>query len=140
MSETIYRVQDLQGRGPWKPGFSHIWSEDHTEEWYLQRPSWWEQFGMEPMKIAITGMALGSGCLTLEGLRHWFTPAEYFSLKSLGYQAVRMEVGRILAQSPIQVVFERAKPLKEGAEPIELYEPQEAQETLPHHPTDHPRD
>jgi hypothetical protein len=118
----IYRVQDQDGRGPWKPGFSNTWVEDHDEEWLKSRPAWWQEFGMAPMHKAVSGMVFGSGCVSVEQLRHWFSPTEYQKLKGFGYQAVKLEVGRILAQSGIQVVFERARPLQEGAEPIELYD------------------
>jgi len=119
---TIYRVQDKDGRGPWKPGFSTTWVEDHDRKWFENHPAWWKEFGMEPMKQALTGMEFGTGCVSLEQLRGWFTPTEYAKLRGFGYQAVKMEVGRILAQSDIQVVFERAKPLNEGTEPVKLYE------------------
>lgn len=49
-------------------------------------------------------------------------PNEYAKLRSFGYQSVKMEVGRILGQSNIQLVFERAKPLRVDVEPFELYE------------------
>jgi hypothetical protein len=55
-------------------------------------------------------------------LRRWFTRTEYAALRGYGYQAVRLQVGRILAESPIQCVFERSKPLARDIEPFELYE------------------
>lgn len=118
----VYRIQDKDGRGPWKPGFSIKWSEDHDEKWFKAHPTFYEEFGMGIFKKMIYGMNMGSGCESLEQLRDWFTPSEYQKLKGFGYQAVKMEAGRILAMSPIQVVFERAKPLNEGVEPVELYE------------------
>ena len=137
---TIYRVQDADGRGPWKPGFSHTWVEDHDEKWFESHPTWWQDFGLTPLKINITGMPMGSGCASIGQLQDWFTPTEYQKLKGLGYQAVKMEVGRILAQSAVQVVFERARPLQEGAEPVELYshETKESQEKIRNSPADHP--
>jgi len=80
------------------------------------------QFG-NVLRLSIVGMNLGCGCRTLEQLRRWFTPTEYATLHRFGYCAVKMEVGRILAESDIQCVFERAKPLREGVEPVELYPP-----------------
>ena len=31
MAEVVYRIQDSNGRGPWKPGFSHVWVEDRCD-------------------------------------------------------------------------------------------------------------
>lgn len=123
-SGLIYRVQDPDGRGPWKPGFSHRWAEDRPKEEYEALVPWPVQFG-NVLRHSIVGMSLGCGCRSLEQLRRWFTPKEYATLRSFGYCAVKMETGRILAESDIQCVFERAMPLREGVEPVELYPPNE---------------
>lgn len=114
----IYRIQDKKGRGPWKPGFSHTWVEDRADQEYLI--PWFYEFGRVDLK-ALTGMNLGCGCMTKEQLKRWFTPTEYTRLLSCGYKAVQMEVVRILAESNIQCVFERAKPLKYDVTPFDLY-------------------
>ena len=75
------------------------------------------------LRRAIVGMSLGCGCRTLGQLRRWFTPTEYATLRRCGYCAVRMEVSRVLAESEVQCVFERARPLREDVEPVELYPP-----------------
>ena len=31
--EVIFRVQDAEGRGPWKPGFSSQWMDEARPEW-----------------------------------------------------------------------------------------------------------
>ena len=48
MSNEIYRVQDAQGRGPWKPGFSHRWVEDRPDHYNL--PPWFVEFGRCDLK------------------------------------------------------------------------------------------
>jgi hypothetical protein len=40
----VYRVQDVEGRGPWRPGFSRLWVRDRDDHDNL-RP-WVEQFGV----------------------------------------------------------------------------------------------
>lgn len=115
---TIFRVQDSEGRGPYKPGFSHKWVEPRDDHQNL--PTWYVEFGRCDLRV-ITGMVMGSATRTIEQLRRWFTPSEYRTLQGLGYQAVKMEAGRIIAHSATQCFFERAKPLREGWEPIELY-------------------
>lgn len=119
---VVFRVQDKDGRGPWKPGFSQRWVEDRPEEEWAALVPWQMQFG-NVLRRSIVDISRGSGCRSLEQLRRWFTPTEYATLRSFGYSAVKMEVGRILAESDIQCVFERAKPLRDGAEPVELYPP-----------------
>lgn len=119
-NEYVLRVQDKEGRGPWRPGFSHTWVEDRDDHDNLL--PWTLEFGRVDLQ-SFYGMAIGCGCLTLEQLRRWFTPSEYQTLQRYGYHAVRMEVGRILAASEIQCVFERVKPLHCDVEPVELYAP-----------------
>jgi hypothetical protein len=70
---------------------------------------------------SIVGMNLGCGCRTIEQLRRWVTPTEYATLCRYGYVAVKMIVDRILAESDIQCVFEREKPLYEEVDPVDLY-------------------
>ena len=115
----VYRIQDAEGRGPWKPGFSQFWVEDRDDH-DLLRP-WYEQFGRVDRK-AIVGMHIGCGCQTVEQLRRWFTPTEYARLVRYGYKAVRMNVGRILGESDIQCVFERSIPLARDVHEFDLYE------------------
>lgn len=119
-SVDVYRVQDRDGRGPWKPGFSRHWVEDRDDLDHL--PPWTHELP-NALQKRIVGMHLGCGCQTLEQLRRWFTPGEYATLRRHGYLAVKMKVGRILAASRTQCVFERAKPLYEDFETVELYPP-----------------
>ena len=115
---TVFRVQDRSGRGPWKPGFSHLWVEDRDDHDRL-RP-WYEEFGWV-QRNAIAGMYVGCGCRHVDQLRRWFTRGEYEKLLAYGYTAVELSVGRILGESDIQVVFERARPLREAARAFNLY-------------------
>ena len=111
-------MQDKDGRGPWKPGFSRFWVEDRDDHDNLV--PWYVEFG-DVHRRAIVGMHMGCGCRSLEQLRRWFTATEYATLQLAGYQAVQMAADRILAESDIQCVFERAKPLHIGVEAVELY-------------------
>ena len=67
------------------------------------------------------GMSCGVGCKSLEDLRRWFTPSEWETLKGFGYECVQMAVTRVLGESATQVFFEREKPLRQMAFPVELY-------------------
>lgn len=119
MSERVYRIQDKDGRGPWKPGFSNQWVEDRPEHDVLL--PWYRTMGHVHLQ-AIYGAHMGSACRSLDQLRRWFTPTEYSKLLTLGYQAVSMEAGRILGDDGNQVVFERAWPLNERVKVETLYE------------------
>ena len=114
----VYRIQDGDGRGPWKSGFSHRWVEDRPDHDNL--PPWVVEFGRVDLK-RFTWEHVGSGCLTLEQLRRWFTESEYKSLLRYGYRAVRMDVDRLLGKSETQCVFGRVKPLNEDIMGVELW-------------------
>jgi hypothetical protein len=117
---TVYRVQDADGRGPWKPGFSKVWVEDRPEAEYARLKPWPLELGPVHHN-ALYGAHTGCGCTSLEQLRLWFLPVEYRRLLHYGYQAVQLSAGRILGESEIQCVFERAAPLNQDVKVIELY-------------------
>ena len=125
--EVIYRIQDKDGRGPWRPGFSRRWVETRPDHDNL--PPWIVEFGPVHLQV-LYGCACGSGCMNLDQLRRWFTESEYRTLLKFGYRAVRMEVGRVLAKSDIQCLFERAKPLSEDVIEVDLYPVPERQEPM----------
>lgn len=116
--ETIFRVQDKNGRGPWKPGFSHKWVEDRDDHDNLL--PWYIEFGRVDQELLI-GESSGSGCRTVDQLKRWFTESEYRKLKKLGYRAVKMSVNRVIAESDIQLFFGRAKALKKDVQTVCLY-------------------
>lgn len=119
MSETIVRVQDHEGRGPFRPGFTLKWSEDRPDLDNLI--PWPLEFGLEIRNRALYGMKMGCGCRTVDQLRRWFTESEYRTLLGFGYHAVEMEVGTVLAESHLQLIFSRSKPLNVDVVPFELY-------------------
>lgn len=117
--KVVYRVQDKDGRGPWKPGFSKHWVEDRPDHEFLV--TWPQQFGTKFLDRATIGLNIGCGCRNLNQLRRWFTENEYRTLLGLGYTAVRMKDAKILVESDVQCVFERVKSFKEDYELIVLY-------------------
>lgn len=106
---TIFRIQDADGRGPYKPGFSGTWCDDMGPP---VPPTWMQEFPGLLRKMN-DGFHYGSGCVSLAQLTKWFTPTERFRLSILGYRVVSMNVDKVLAESRNQVVFARAKPLNE---------------------------
>lgn len=116
---TIFRIQDKAGRGPWKPGFSIHWVESREDHKNLH--PWIFEFGRVDKQV-LFGEHCGSGCETIDQIKRWFTPREYKTLLSHGYRLVKMEVNRVIAKSDIQLFFGRAKPLNVDVEVIPLYE------------------
>ena len=115
---TVYRVQDLNGRGPYQLGFADVWVCGNPDARAL--PAMLDEFPGILQRLT-PGLWCWCGCRTLDGLRRWFIPEEYRTLQRYGFQAVRMVVARILAESDAQLVFERGLRLNQNVEPICLY-------------------
>lgn len=114
----IYRIQDKDGRGPFKPGFSNIWIYPRADHENLL--PWFTEFGRIDQQVK-PGYFSGSACRSIKQLQRWFNPREYLVLKQLGYNAVRLEADSILAASSIQCFFERKKPLNKRTEIFDLW-------------------
>lgn len=109
-----YRVQGADGRGPWRPGFSHVWLDgdapaDRLTETLMDL--------LPPAALATLPrtMMYGCACRSLDALLRWFTPLERERLQSLGFYPVRLNADVVLAESPWQMVIGRARPFAEGA-------------------------
>ncbi len=119
---AIYRIQDAEGRGPWKPGFSSKWVLDREDLDNL-RP-WFVEFDASRILSFIGRFKrcyFGSACANKEQLRRWFTEREYSTLLEFGYRSVKMDVDLILDESEIQLVFMRKIALGRDVETINLY-------------------
>lgn len=116
----VYRIQDREGRGPFRPGFSKSWLIDRPDLDNL--PPYFEAFDMrEIIRKGELGDWMGCGCLSPTQLRRWFIADEYSRLMSYGYRAVCLSGCRILAKNNTQVVFARKMPHSEGATIFKLY-------------------
>jgi hypothetical protein len=104
----VYRVQDAEGRGPYRPGMSSRWVDKNDE---LPPPDWITEFGAAIMKDRRPDEFVGCGVRDLDQLSKWFSPTEMPRLRALGYRLVAMNIDRILAQSTNQIVFARTRPL-----------------------------
>lgn len=113
MSEFVYRIQDADGRGPFRPGFSQKWADDDFAPGMKRLPTWGQEFGND--LITRTGFAhehFGSAVRNLDDLGKWFSPSEMHRLHFLGFHIVMMRAGRILAESENQLVIARRHPLR----------------------------
>lgn len=116
----VYRVQDHEGRGPFKPGQSHLWADDTGAP---QLPPIFEEFpnAINKMHAIIDkhGGAVGCACRSIEQVMRWFTQTERERLTARGYHLVSISADKILAESPNQVVFWRQLPLRFGLERLD---------------------
>lgn len=109
----VIRMQDADGRGPYKPGFSAVWCDNFGPP---PPPTWMHEFPGLLRRMNEEGAHYGSACRSVEQIRKWFTPTELLRLHLLGYRLVAMEADRVLAESKNQLVFMRKKPLNEDIE------------------------
>lgn len=115
---TVYRIQDSQGRGPGRPGFSQLWVRYRKDHENLI--PWFIEFG--PVhENAKDDEFIGCGCRTKRQLKRWFTKREYKTLLAFGYNAVEMKANRALGASKLQCLFTKKTPLNMDMKIIELY-------------------
>lgn len=119
---TVYRIQDLEGRGPFRPNFSHLWLDPDPKLHESKLVPWPEQFPEAFFRIRVfRTIYCGCGCESPDQLKLWFSESEVNRLRRFGYTAVKMSVDEILGQSDVQTVFRRLKPLRMDVEPFHLY-------------------
>jgi hypothetical protein len=108
---VVYRIQDRDGRGPFKPGRSHLWSDTHFQARELL-PPWGDEFGWDLIeRRGRPGEHFGTAVRSLDGLNAWFSPTEQQRLRRMGYLPVCLWADRVLAESRHQLVFTRRLPL-----------------------------
>lgn len=123
-TNIIYRIQDADGRGPYKPGMSIKWcdkDDGHYKADFTNLPPFMDEFGPSILDelnviISVSGGACGCGFRSMEQLNNWFTPTELERLKELGYRIVKIEAKKIIRSSDKQTVFWCDKPLRKVAE------------------------
>jgi hypothetical protein len=111
VSDLVCRIQDNEGRGPYRPGFSHIWSErqDGPDPVFIAFPS---VMRIVRKQVELNGGAVGCAFRNLSQARNWFSPNEILKLALYGYALVWMEPDKILAENDEQLVFWKAAPLR----------------------------
>jgi hypothetical protein len=115
--DHVLRVQDSDGRGPWKPGFSRLWIDPHR---VCDLPTWIEEFGADAMPAKANGFHFGCGVRSFRQIGQWFGDDELTILYGYGYQIVSMRVDHIIAESKNQNIFKRKLPLNVDVMPVKL--------------------
>jgi len=111
---TIYRIQDKDGRGPFKPDFSKNWVRDRPDYVNL-KPMYNHDIKLED------GLHHGIGCLTAKELKRWFTEKEYEILRTYGYCCKKIQGVKIIKRDKVQVLFSRELPLSKKTVSVRLY-------------------
>lgn len=110
----LLRMQDANGRGPWKPGFSNQWVDEARR---FDLPALQEDFGIDfqPMVDAAfrRGLHLGTAVRGFDRFNQWFTNNERVKLALFGYRIVDASECEVLGETNWQVVIGSARPLSE---------------------------
>ena len=110
MAALVIRVQDAEGRGPYRPGFSRQWSDAIGP---ICKP-WWVELGLSMADAHArmpVGYHYGCGFRSADQLRAWFTNGERKRLNRLGFQVATILPDIVFAETPTQVVFGTREPL-----------------------------
>lgn len=108
----VYRVQDREGRGPWRPGFSRVWADEDFGPGCEDLPSWLVEFGPDLLaRRGLPGEHYGCAVRKPKDLRRWLSDAERMRLAALGFSLVVVKADRILAESKNQLVIASRVPL-----------------------------
>jgi hypothetical protein len=112
----VYRIQNSQGRGPFKPGFSERWVDNNRT--YFHDAHIKEMIKVK--KLAAPDLKLAFACKSIEDLQKWVNKAEYEKLKKFGYYAISLEVEYIWPLDG-EIIVGRKKPYQKGVMVINLY-------------------
>lgn len=99
--KALYRMQDNEGRGPWRPGLSTKWSDPYREipKTHIH------EFGLSFLARVPKYYRMGTACASISQLKRWFTIIEIERLYMLGFSLVVIRPDAILEESENQSVF-----------------------------------
>lgn len=113
MSEKLYRIQDVSGRGPWRPGFSHMWIDPEKDDrdcppMMVEFPQWQRQIA----RAVGRGLMHYGCCVSGEiGIRRWFTTSEIERLKIHGFSLVDASSLEPICKGKAQIIGASRWPL-----------------------------
>lgn len=112
--EALFRVQDVQGRGPYRPGLPDQWADYDATDHFC--PPFFVEMGWALSEVPshfTEGWHGGCAFRSLADLYRWFAPRERVNLVRLGFRINRIRPDRIIAETPTQVIFECRRPLRD---------------------------
>lgn len=109
----VCRIQDREGRGPYRPGFSRVWSErqDGPASVFVAFPG---ILAKVRQVIDAKGGAVGCAFRTIKQASNWFSPSEVLTLAKLGYSLCWVIPDEVLAENEDQLVIWTAQPLADS--------------------------
>lgn len=110
----VYRVQDAEGRGPWRPGLSGQWMDFDAPVGRLSETIM-DLLSVAQIRALPPPYHYGCACRSYQDLLAWFQPAEMPRLHALGFYPVKLAVDHIVVESPTQLVVARLRPFADGA-------------------------
>lgn len=111
---TVYRVQAADGRGPWRPGWSHIWIDGDAPEGRLSETVM-DLMPIEQIRALPDEFHYGCACRTLPALMEWFTVIERQRLQAYGFHPVQLQADIVVAESAWQLLIGRRRAFADGA-------------------------
>lgn len=108
-ARKLIRVQDREGRGPWRPGFSSTWMDECT-------PMRGKPITSYPGAIKVAhdaskaGMHIGCAVYADE-ISTWFAPPDLFRLARLGFYVADASACEVIFIAPDQVLVASHRPL-----------------------------
>lgn len=107
----VYRVQDRDGRGPFKPGMTYRWRDADGHDF----PPVQVEFGLGWRDEIPHGWHCGCAFRDVAKAGAWFSAWECDRLAALGYHLVALGGCRVLRESSHQIIVVRPRPLRAGA-------------------------
>lgn len=111
--QRLFRVQDREGRGPWRPGFSMGWIDPDKDD-ALCPPMTWEfpNWRAAVDKAAARGLAHFGCCVSgIQGVHRWFTPVELTRLRAFGFHLVDATSLTPICEGRSQILAASVQPL-----------------------------
>jgi hypothetical protein len=110
MMMPLWRVQDRDGRGPWRPGFSDVWMTDATPT--VGRAILQER-GIKPIIARAHRAGLYLGCAFRPARqRLWFADGDMSRLWQLGFRVADASKCDVLFENEQQALIGCQFPLK----------------------------
>src|SRR4051812_11711426 len=108
----VYRIQDREGRGPWRPNLSRRWLDAEPAPGVEILLPWHVEFGYDLLKLrGLPGEHYGCAVRKPRDIARWVSKTEREKLSALRFNLVSIHPDRILAESANQIVFASRTPL-----------------------------
>lgn len=115
----VYRVQDAEGRGPWRPGLSRHWCDAEFGEGVEALPTCFDEFGHDFLaRRMLPGEHFGCAVRRLRDIKRWVSETERARLRGMGFVVVSIRPDRVLVESKNQLVFASRTPLSRAGVPV----------------------